>query len=138
MKPFREVKLPSGAVLKVQAAPFAEAKTLFQAIMAEARGVSIGEQQDMGNLLKTVLMTAFCSPAIELALAICLARCVYNKGRPGAGDLKIDKDTFEDHEAREDYVLVCMEVAEENISPFLKSLYVVWSRGLATIERARK
>lgn len=137
MQSFREVKLPSGAVLKVQPAPFTDAKALYQAVLAEAKGVEISKEIDMGNLLKTILMSAFSSPRIESTLWVCFQNCTYNTGTPGAGDLKIDKDTFEPVAARGDYTTVCMEVGEENISPFVKSLYAVWRHALLTIENVQ-
>jgi len=88
------------------------------------------------NLLKTALVTAFSSQQVEAALWVCFAKCVY-KANPNAGDLKIDKDTFEPVAARGDYVSVCMEVAEENIAPFVKSLFAVWEHTLATISNVR-
>lgn len=137
MTPFRDVKLPSGATLKVQPAPFAEAKALYQAVLDEMKGTPVPQSIDLGNLLKTVLMQAFSSPRIEAALWTCFQKCLYNSGAPGAGDLKIDKDTFEPVAARADYTSVCLEVGEENIAPFVKSLYAVWKQMVSTIESTR-
>lgn len=125
---FREVNLPSGAVLQVQAAPFAVSKALYQAVLKEAKALNLGSQNDAGNLMKDLLMTAYSSAEIEKALWACFGKCLYN-------GLKIDKDTFEPEAAREDYVFVCMEVAQDNISPFGKSLYAVWSQLLALLAK---
>lgn len=125
MQKFREVKLPSGAVLKVQAASFEDAKTLYQAVLEESKSLEFKSGLDVSELLKSLLAYTFASKRIESALWVCFQNCIYNGG---AGDLKIDKDTFQKVEAREDYPIVCLEVAEENIRPFTKSLSVVFNR----------
>src|SRR6185503_11722971 len=132
---FREIKMPSGATLKIQAAPFAQAKTLYQAILEETKAIDFKQEGEVGNLIKTAVMTVFSSRKVEEALWACLPKCLYNSGQ---GDLKIDKDTFEPLMARGDYVLVCVEVGKENILPFMSGLYAVWSELLGTIESARK
>ena len=128
---FRDVKLPSGAVLKVMPASFAESKALYQALLEEAKGVSFNGKADLGNALKDVLSIAVSSKKIEAALWACMSRCIYNSG---AGDLKIDQDTFEPVKAREDYTAVCKEVMEENVVPFAKGLYAEFQRIMAMID----
>jgi hypothetical protein len=85
--------------------------------------------------VKDLLLRSFASKQIEACLWVCFQKCQYNNGN---GDLKIDKDTFEKQESRQDYVNVCIEVAEENISPFVKSLYAVWLQTVTMIESVRK
>jgi len=131
---FREVKLPSGAVLKVAPAPFSDAKALYQAVLEESKRVDLGSGVEIPRLLKDALVSGFASEKIERCLWVCFQRCIYNSGN---GDLKIDKDSFEPVKNRQDYVTVCMEVAEENIGPFVKSLYAVWSQALETLESVR-
>ena len=128
----KEVKLPSGAILKIQAAPFAEAKALHQAILEEAKGVHVGTTAELGNIFKDLFCIGFASKKIEACLWACFPKCIYSSEK---GDLKIDKDTFEPIEAREDYLTVCMEVAQENVAPFMKSLYAEYCRILAMIEK---
>lgn len=127
----REAKMPSGAVLKISLAPFAASKALYQALLAELRGIPMAAGMDRGNMFKDLFCTAFASPHIEAALAECFKRCTYNAGK---GDLKIDDQTFEVAAAREDYTAVCIEVAKENVSPFAKSLYAEYARLLATVD----
>lgn len=128
---FRDVTLPSGAVLKVHSASFAESKALYQALMDEVKGVSFNGKADLGNALKDVLSIAVSSKKIEAALWVCMARCIYNSG---AGDLKIDQDTFEPVKARGDYTAICKEVMEENVGPFAKGLYAEFQRIMAMID----
>lgn len=118
----REVILPSGAVLKIGAAPFVDAKELYQAVLREVRGV---EGTTYTDIFKELVCIGFSSPLIEKCLLKCLERCTYNAASgEGAGvDLKITTDTFEPVERRDDYMKVCAEVVKENVLPFGKSLY---------------
>jgi len=120
--------MPSGAVLKITPAPFAEAKALYQAVLEELRGVNLDPNAEIDtNLFKDIFCVGLSSKKIETALAACMKRATYK-------DLKIDDQTFEPLEARQDYVLVCFEVAKENIAPFAKSLYAEFSPLLAKIQ----
>lgn len=127
----KEVKLPSGATLKIHPAPFKEAKALYMAILKEAKGIHIDSKTEMAEIYKNLFCTGFSSEDIERPLWVCLGRCQYDGGK---GALKIDADTFEPLEARDDYMQVCMEVAKENILPFVKSLYAEYKRMLAMTE----
>lgn len=120
----REVKLPSGAVLRVNPAPFEEAKALYRAFLAEGRDVPFSAQTDIASVLKDLYCIGFSSPKVEECLDKCLGRCTYNSGK---GNLKIDKDTFEQVECRVDYVPVCLEVFKENIGPFVKDLFAAYA-----------
>lgn len=130
----KEILLPSGATLKIRPAPFAEAKALYQALLAEVKEIKIESETAMVSIFKDIFCAGFSSQKIEKELEKCLARCTYNGGN---GDMKIDKDTFEPMSAREDYTLVCMEVAKENIAPFAKSLYAEYSRILKEMQGAQ-
>lgn len=122
----RKVSLPSGATLEVAPAPFAASKALYQAILREFKGVAFGDDLELADVLKDVFCGAFTSPAVDKALDECAKRCLYN-------GLKIDDSTFEPVEARDDYILVCMEVAKENIFPFGKSLFAEFKKVSAMI-----
>ena len=130
----REVQLPSGAVLKVNPAPFGEAKALMQALFAEARGVEIIQGAEIPNMMKDLLFSGLSSVAIDKALKPCLARCIYSSGK---GELKVDEDTFEPAEAREDYMDVVFEVVKENVGPFGKGLYAKFGLLMSMIEKSR-
>lgn len=127
----REVKLPSGAVLKITPAPFSTSKALYQAVLRELRAIHLDSKVEMSSLLKDVFCAGFSSAEVETALWECMARCTYNSGK---GDLKIDADTFEPLPCRDDYVKVCAEVAKDNVLPFVKSLYAEYLTGQAMTE----
>lgn len=125
-----EKKLPSGAVLKIQSAPFELARNLYQAFLEEAKAVTISTKTELASVYKDLICVGFSSKKIEGILWECFKYCIYNNGK---GDLKIDKDTFEPISAREDYLTVCMEVAKENVAPFLKSLSAEYAQILKMI-----
>lgn len=129
----KEVKLPSGAILKITPSPFAEARALYQAALREFKGINIGSGVELSVLYKELFCTGFSSPEIEAKLWECFKRCTYDNGK---GDLKIDAATFEPVDAREDYLSVCMEVAKENVGPFMKSLLREYKSALAMTEKA--
>lgn len=130
----REVKLPSGAILKITPAPFADARALYQAVMEEAKGLKLDPNADVDvNLYKDLFCVGLTSKKIESALWDCFKRCTYDSG---AGDLKITTDSFEPVERRDDYLTVCFEVAKENVQPFMKSLYAQYSQILGTVQNA--
>lgn len=113
----RELVLPSGATLKITPAEFIVSKALFQAVSRELRSV---RGANIDDILKDIFCASIASPEIEACVWECFKRCLYNSG---AGDFKITADTFEAVERRVDYVKVCIEVAKDNITPFVKSLY---------------
>lgn len=127
----KEIKLPSGAVLKISHTPFAISKALYQAVLEEAKQLKFETGRDLGDILKDVFCLGFSSKRIEAALYECFKRCTYNDGK---GDFKIDETTFESMEARQDYTLVCIEVAHENVSPFMNGLSAGSKRILATMQ----
>jgi hypothetical protein len=121
----KELKLPSGAVLKIQVSPFSVSKALYQALLKELKDIPISAKTEVSSLYKDLFCIGFASPVIESCLWKCFERCTYNYG---AGDFKIDDQTFESVERRDDYMMVCMEVAKENVLPFAKSLYAEYQR----------
>lgn len=130
MASMREIKMPSGATLKVAPSPFAISKALYQALLKEAKGIVISSKTEIPALYKDLFCTALSSPEIEKCLWECMKYCLYDGGK---GDLKIGEETFEPIEARDDFMSVCMEVAKENVLPFGKSLYAEYQRILATM-----
>ncbi len=111
----KEITLPSGAILKIQPAPFAEAKNLYQSILEEMAKIRYEAPIFSFNFFKEVMCVLFSSKKVELFLEKCLKRCLYN-------EFKIDQTTFEKQETWQDYIEVCHEVAKENIDPFMESL----------------
>jgi hypothetical protein len=126
----KEINLPSGAILKITLAPFIDAKALYQAVLDEIKSINIATNPDMASVFKDLACIAFSSKKIEQCLEVCFKRCTYDSGK---GDLKIDQNTFEPVEARSDYMAVCMNVAKENILPFMKSLYAEYQQFLAML-----
>ncbi len=129
MDEMREIKLNSGAILKLKPAAFAVSKALYQALLKEMKAISISTQTEMATLYKDLFCVGFSSPEIEACLWECMKRCTYNSG---TGDLKIDAETFEPVARRDDYVKVCIEVSKENVLPFFKSLYAEFLEGQLT------
>lgn len=126
----KEVKCPSGAILKIQPAPFETARALYQAVLEEAKSIAIGSKTEMASVYKDLFCVGFSSKKIEGCLWECFKKCTYS----GTGaDLKIDKDTFEPISARQDYMTVCIAVAKETIDPFVKSLYAEYGPFLEMI-----
>lgn len=122
----REVTLPTGAILGLAPAPFDDAKHLYQTLLFEARTLDISFDHELSKQLTKLFIYALSSKAIDQAMVPCLKRCTYNK-------LKIDRDTFEEVETREDYIKVLALVAEENITPFMKSLFAEFKTAYSTI-----
>lgn len=129
----KTVQLPSGAELSITLSPFAVSKALYQAILEEAKLVGIDPKQDEVMLYKDLLCSMLSSKKVEAALAKCMERCTYNGER-----IANVEATFELESARDDYLTVCFEVAKENISPFLKSLYVRYSQVLEKLKKHLK
>lgn len=115
-----QVKLPSGAILHIQVASFDVSKSLYQLVLEELKSVGLSGDMEMAEVYKNLFCVGFASKKIEAALWDCFKVCTLDSGK---GELKIDKDSFEDPEARGDYWTVCIEVAKANILPFAKSLY---------------
>lgn len=115
------MKLPSGAELLITLAPYEDAINLQDAILAEVRGVAFDPKAEVDvNFRKDMFCVLMSSKKIRDALKPCMARATYN-------GMKIDQDTFEPKHTRQDYITVCMEVAKENVLPFLASLFAEFS-----------
>lgn len=129
------MKLPSGAELEVKLAPFEDSRALWSALLEEARSIKADPNTEIDvNLFKDMFCTAFSSKKIEACLWKCMQRCLYKDQR---GDLKVDKDTFEPEEARQDYMTACFEVAKANCSPFLKTLAQSYSQILEVLKKGQ-
>lgn len=123
-----EKDLPSGSKLKITVAPFAEARALYQAVLEELSGLRVDPHEEMDvNLFKNMFCVGLSSKKIENALNVCMKRVLID-------DKKIDENTFEPLEKRQDYIPACFEVAKENIAPFAKSLYAEFSPLLEKIK----
>jgi|SRR6185312_5167261 len=114
----KELKMPSGAILRILDIPFAEALALNEAVVEELKGISFSSETEMGVLYKDLFCVGFSSKKIKACLWECFKRCTYDSGK---GPLKIDHQTFEKEDLRQDYAEVCMEVAKAAIAPFVKA-----------------
>lgn len=128
----KEINLKSGAILRITLSPFAESRALYQAILDEFKPLNIGAEKEFAQLFKDLVCTGFSSKKVELCLETCFKRCTYDNGN---GPLKIDRDTFEPEEHRQDYIPVCIEVVKENIMPFLKGLFAEYQQFLAIVAK---
>lgn len=130
-----DIPLPSGAVLKIGLVPFSDAMALNEAIAEELTKIAIDSETEMASVYKDLFFIGISSPKIKSALWKCMGKCIYNSGK---GDLKIDKDSFEPEEARQDYLTVCTEVGKRVIGPFVKSHSAVFFLILEQLKGSQK
>lgn len=129
MSDSKKIKLPSGAELEIWISPFEVAKELYQTLLAEAKDLKLDPNAQVDvNLYKDIFCAGFSSKKVEACIKKCFEKCTYNGARIGT-------ETFEPAEARQDFLLACFEVAQENVAPFMKPLYAKFQ---AIIELLRK
>lgn len=119
------IVLPSGAKLEITLLPWEEAWGVSQRVAKVFEGLPIdGESLKMDAKsflladvakIKGPLLFLVGNQVIVEAAKTCFKRCTYN-------GLRIDKDTFEAREARQDYIPAVIQVLRENIAPFFESL----------------
>lgn len=121
--------LKSGRTLVLNLAPFSVGSKLFKTVLGELRTINIDVAKlDMGmelNLQKidpkliNIMKDAFCeiasSETVEAAFFECAGRCLLN-------GQKITRETFEEPDAREDYLPIAWEVIKFNLAPFFRGL----------------
>ncbi len=128
----KKVKLPSGAELEITIGSFAESKALYVAMMKEIKSLKVDASQDIDhNFLKDLFCAGFSSSEIDACLEVLMKRCTY-------GGIKITKDSFEEVDKRQDYMLVCFEVASANVAPFTKGLFAEFSALVAKVKALLK
>lgn len=132
----RAVSLPSGGVLNVAAAPFKDAKALWQQLIAEIQTVQFSGM-DLQSVLKDLFCVGFSSQALEGHIWNCAVRCTIQPSKLATIE-KLTPDYFEEVERRGDFITVCSEVVKENVNPFVKSLFAEWQAGYTTIESILK
>lgn len=136
--------LKSGAELKLQIAAFSVSMRLMKAIATELKAVQIdltlNGQLDMAKLkeidlpmdgIKNVACQLLASDAVEMALRECMKCCQYR------GEA-IRADTFEDENARGDYLPAAWEVIQVNLSPFFSGLGLKSLTNTAPADGSRK
>lgn len=131
----KEINLPSGAILKIGNIPFEEAMTLNEALIEELKNVSFNSSKEMGELYKDLFCIGFSSKKIKASLWECFKRCIYSSP---LGDLKIDKDTFQPEESRQDYAQVCLEVAKHVMLPFVKAHSAMFFQVLGILQNSQE
>lgn len=125
----KKVQLPSGAELVIGVSDFEVAKDLYQAVLDEIKHLQLDPNAEIdSNLYKNLFCAGFSSKKIEACIYKCFEKCLY-------GGARITKATFEPVQAREDYMSICFEVVQENITPFMKNLYVKYQDILAQIQK---
>jgi hypothetical protein len=122
-----KITLSSGAKLEITPLPYLKAWGVSQDVLKEVKKLNVDintlKTIDFKNLL-AVDALSFAGPLCEVlsnekiieAATVCMERCTYN-------GLKIDADTFEKIEARQDFLPVVFSVLKENISPFFANLF---------------
>lgn len=124
--------LPSGSKLEITPLPYLKAWGVSQIVLKEIEKIGLDTKElksiDFKNLMavdalnfKNPLCSVLSSDPILEAAKTCMERCTYN-------GLKIDDDTFERIEARQDFLPVVFSVLKENISPFFANLFSFFTK----------
>ncbi len=124
-------KLESGAEIDVQPASFQDANKLLKTVMREAEKIQINlgvsgasslasllkdeAKDDILNTIKNAIARVISSEEIESALWPCMSRVTYN-------GQKVTKETFDNPDARQDFLPLMKEVLGYNLRPFFKGL----------------
>jgi hypothetical protein len=119
-----KITLETGSILDITLLPFWEAWEISRVVINELKKLDVEDFKgidfehinvnDMLNL-KTPLCSILASKELIEASKTCFKKCTYN-------GLRINDDTFENKEARQDFIIVCYHAIWENISPFFGSL----------------
>lgn len=129
--------MPSGATLSVTVAPYVDASALTKAILKCLRGLelkpemvkldlaSLAEKPEMIGMLLDKLLAVTTSDEVENAIFACAERASYRL--QGGGDIKVNRDLFDDpkagESARGDQYSIFMKVVEVNCKPFFKQAF---------------
>lgn len=128
----KELKGHNGVKIVINPAPFKLVKRLRQCIAKELlkhkvdvgnptsfddlKGSIKGNISEYLNIIKDIILGLEVSEDFESVLWECMSECTYK-------NIAITESLFDDiPTAREDYDLIVMEVIQENLAPFLKSL----------------
>ena len=127
-----KIILSSGAKLEITPLPYLKAWIVSQIVVKEIEKIGLDTKElksiDFKNLMavdalnfKNPLCAILGSEPIIEAAKTCMERCTYNS-------LRIDDDTFERIEARQDFLPVVFSVLKENISPFFANLFSFFTK----------
>jgi hypothetical protein len=110
----------SGAKIKINVAPWADAKMLKKAIQKEVdfNTSDINQKWFIEQIFKIDGSDVF-----EAALWACLRHCSYTpKGSPDAEVLRIDQSMMDNANMRQDYAEIVSACVKENLGPLVESL----------------
>lgn len=109
-----EITLQSGNTLRVQKASFDKALTLTNTIIDRLGGLlgTATSDAEIAPILISGLSKIISDSKVQNQVISCFQGCLYN-------NQNLTKDTFEDVEARKDYIEVLIIVAEANVKDFL-------------------
>lgn len=127
-----KIILSSGAKLEITPLPYLKAWSVSQIVIKEVEKIGLDPKDlksiDFNNPMaadvlnfKNPLCAVLASESILEAAKTCMERCTYN-------GLRIDDDTFERIEARQDFLPVVFSVLKENISPFFANLFSYFTK----------
>ena len=110
----KEITLQSGNTLRVQKASFNNANTLTNTIIDRLGGLlgTATSDAEIAPVLISGLSKIISDSEVQNQIISCFQGCLYN-------NQNLTKDTFEDVEARKDYIEVLIIVAEANVKDFL-------------------
>lgn len=135
----KEITLKSGAVLRIGLPPFQDSKNLFQAVIRNMKSVEINNKiETLEAFVGALLGSQLADADIEKSLWECMKQATYNSKKPGSAFIKITPEIFEPIDARGDFIDVCLEVAKENLAPFMNGLYVALPNLIAMIGNIQK
>lgn len=109
------IRVPSGADVVINPAPWKDAKNLKKAIQKELCISDIDIAKGGFSGLIDAIFKVDSSDQVDVALWPCLIRCTYN-------GQKITETTFDDVAARADYYEVISVCIKENLGPLVDSL----------------
>lgn len=109
-----EIKLHSGNILRVQKAGLSQALALTNTIIDRLGGLlgTASADAEIAPVLISGLSKIISNSEVQNQILACFQGCLYN-------NQNLTKDTFEDVEARKDYIEVLIIVAEANVKDFL-------------------
>ena len=120
-----EYELPSGSKLDVTPLDFGEAFAVFQQVAKiigllelDLAGIDIGKDflaQDLVKF-KRPLAQVLSNHELEKAGKQCLKKCTYN-------ELKVTDSTWNDIDARKDYLFAMFFALKDNCGPFLEGAF---------------
>ena len=126
----KEIALPSGKILKITLSSFYTSKELYKSFLEEMKKVKLESTTEIDvDLFKNIACELLASPKFEKALWDCMKRVTID-------GIKVTEDTFEDEEARGDYLSVVIEVSKANIMPFMKNLSAQFSHIMGEMNNA--